>query len=398
MRSFFTAAKYLVIVVLLVVVARLVLTHNEDQKKILVVHSYNNDLAWVNDVDEGVRRAIEDAAGRRGPSLNVRTHYMNLRNHPDCNFYKNATSDVRFTIGDWQPEVLILIDDLAQGLVGFNQVRLNEGADRARMAGDLNAWLAGDRCQTPDISFFGLDQPVTDNFPEVVFAGVNGGVGLYGYDQATNVSGIFERKNYQALIETLEALDRAYDGPVDGIMMLNDASPTGVTENGNYLLQDWAPFVAHPPVGASDFADWTRAVEEANAGNLMLLIANYQNVRDGQGGTVDPETLVQWTERNAKLPILGANTRFVADGGMMTVAIAGSEQGQVAMELAIAAIDGNPDRPHYDAKQFLIGMNQSLVRKRNLQLPSIYEAFSREIGTFIEAMEQLYVVQSGENQ
>lgn len=389
MRSFFAAAKYVVIALLLLVVARLVMSQNNEQTKILVVHSYNVDLAWVNDIDGGIRRVLEDASIK----INARTHYMNLRNHPDCNFYKNAAADVRFTIDDWQPDAVILVDDLAQALVGFNQLQLRPDADRGAVATDLNSWLAGDNCETPELSFFHLNDPASGDLPEIIFAGVNGGVERYGYDFAGNVSGIFERKNYDALIQTLQSLGDAHQGQVDGIMMLNDASPTGQTESANYLLHDWAPFRAAPPVNAQTLPLWQEAVAEANANNLMLLISNYQNVRGENGQLVSPDFLIAWTEANATLPVLGMNTRFVADGGMMTVAIAGSEQGSVAMELAIASLSGEAVRAQRDAKQFLIGMNQSLVRKRDLELPAIYEAFSREIGTFVDVLEQLYVVQ-----
>jgi hypothetical protein len=398
MKQFFAVAKYVVIAALLAVVGRLVLTQNNEQAKILVVHSYNNDLAWVNDVDGGIRRATGAAQTGDGPRLNVRTHYMNLRNHPDCNFYKNAAAEVRFTLDDWKPEVIILVDDLAQALVGFNQLELDQTADRDALALDLNDWVSGGRCATPAIDFFGLDQPGEAPLPEVVFAGVNGSVAHYGYDQANNVSGIYERKNYAALVETLVSLERAYQGDVAGIMMLNDASPTAVTENENYLAVDWAPFVAAAPVNALNLQDWEAAVTDANERDLMLLIANYQNVLNENGQPVPAETLIAWTELHAKLPVLGVNTRFVADGGMMTVAIAGSEQGEVAMNLALAAINGAVTRPQHDAQQFLIGMNQSLVRKRELALPAVYEAFSREIGSFVDVVEQLYVVQDGEDQ
>lgn len=393
MKSFFVIGKYIVIAAILVVLARLVLSHQQEQTRVLVVHSYNIDLAWVNDVDDGINRALADAG--RTTALNVRRHYMDLRNHPDCNFYKNAASDVRFTIDDWKPEVLILVDDLAQALVGFDQLDLKSGTDRAALAAELNRFLAGDICDPPDLSFFGLDNPASDPAVKVVFAGVNGGVARYGYDQADNVSGIFEHKNYEALIQTLQALAAGYDGPVNGVMMLNDTSETGYTESAQYRDQDWSPFAAHPPVNARTFADWQAAVETANAEGLLLLIANYQNVIGEGGALVAPEELIRWTERNARLPVLGANTRFVADGGLMTVAIAGSEQGEVAMRLAMDVLSGNPAGARVEAKQFLIGMNQSLVRKRDLKLPDIYEAFSREIGTFVESLDDLYIVEGG---
>ncbi|SFR58251.1 hypothetical protein SAMN04488005_3009 [Yoonia tamlensis] len=393
MKHVFVLAKFAVIGALLFVVGRLVLMQNDAQAKILVVHSYNTDLAWVNDVDDGIRRAAGTAQQSGGPHLNLRTHYMNLRNHPDCNFYKNAAAEVRFTLDDWKPEVIILVDDLAQALVGFNQLALHENADRYALAQRLNDWISGGRCATPALDFFGLDRPADGPLPAVVFAGVNGGTALYGYEQASNVSGIFERKNYDALIETLVSLERAYAGDVAGIMMLNDASPTAITESENYLAQDWGPFTAAAPVNAANLAQWEAAVATANARDLMLLIANYQNVLDTNGLPVPAEDLVAWTELHAKLPVLGVNTRFVADGGMMTVAIAGSEQGEVAMELALAVLNGVDTDPLREAKQFLIGLNQSLVRKRGLALPAIYEAFSREIGSFIPVVDDLYVVQ-----
>lgn len=393
MKLFFVAGKYVIIAAILLALTRLVLSHQEEQTKVLVVHAYNIDLAWVNDVDDGINRALDEAG--RHTALNVRRHYMDLRNHPDCNFYKNAASDVRFTIDDWKPEVLILVDDLAQALVGFDQLRLAPGTDRETLASDINSFLAGDICDPPDLSFFGLDNPATDPRVEIVFAGVNGGVARYGYDQADNVSGIFEHKNYDALIQTLQALAAAYDGPVNGIMMLNDISETGYTESALYRDQDWQPFPAAPPVNARTFGQWQAAVEEANDKGLLLLIANYQNVVGEDGQLVAPETLIQWTERHARLPVLGANTRFVADGGLMTVAIAGSEQGEVAMQLAMDVLSGKPAGQRVEAKQFLIGMNQSLVRKRDLKLPDIYEAFSREIGTFVDSLENLYMVEGG---
>jgi hypothetical protein len=37
-----------------------------------------------------------------------------------------------------------------------------------------------------------------------------------------------------------------------------------------------------------------------------------------------------------------------------------------------------------EAKQFVVGMNKSLILKRGLNLPLIYEAFSRESNNLVE--------------
>jgi len=419
MKTVFTLGKYIVIAGLLVTVVMLVLNHKTEQDKILVVHSYHTDLVWVNQVDDGINRAKQAAidAGLREP--NVRTHYMNLRNHPDCDYFEIAADDVRFTIEDWKPNVVILVDDLAQGLIGFPHLKLHSGADRSQIAQNVDDMFSGLRCDSdiPSRERFGLDLEIAYK-PDIVFAGVNGGVERYGYPQASNVSGIFERKNYAALTETLQDLATAYralhpDNPdvVIGIKMLNDDSPTGRTESERYLEQTWTGFTPFPPVNAHTFDDWKQAVETANQQDIMLLIANYENVMDDAGKVVPPDMLIKWTERHAELPVLGANTRFVADGGLMTIAISGTEQGDVAMKLALAILQNDlehlpecqrelattdPLRPQCEARQYLIGMNQALVKKRKLDLPSIYQAFSREIGMFfLSALEEVYREQDG---
>lgn len=394
-------SRFIVIAAILAGLLWLVVQHNAEQRRILIVHSYHKDLAWVSELNDGIRQGRNLIKRDTMRNLSIRTHYMDLRNHPDCNFYQLAATDVRFTIDDWEPDVVIIFDDLAQGLVGFNQLRFGAATDqepfnRDAIAQDLAEWLKEDRCEDPEIGpgYFGLDRPAEDHFPDIVFAGVNGEVDTYGYQFATNVTGIFERKNYAALVETLEVLRDAYEGPVSGIRLLNDTSATATAESQVYRKVDWSPFEPREPAQASTFAAWQEEVRKANDENLMLLVANYQNVRKADEDRIRPSELISWTEREAKLPVLGLNTRFVADGGMITVAISGTEQGRIAMDMAMDAIDGKPPRPYAVARQYTIGMNQSLVRQRDLHLPSIYEAFSARVGKFIDIIDHLYLEQS----
>lgn len=401
MQAFLNISKVFIILFILALVAHLVLSQKSVSRKVLVVHSYNKDLSWVNEINEGVNRSL---AATQTEGLNVRTHYMDLKNHPNCNFYKNAAADVRFTIEDWKPEVIVLVDDLAQALVGFNQLENHDSLDRKKQATIITDWLIENRCEQSSPEYFGLNQGETLNVPQVIFAGVNGTVERYGYTDANNVSGIYEHKNYQALIETLQTLINASQIPVKNIQMLNDQSPTAETENENFKLQDWSPLTTVDPISVGSFSKWQQEVLRANENNNLLIVTNYQNITQGEClpshdqntsdcTPIDPSQVIAWTERNALLPVLGANTNFVADGGLMTVAISGIEQGEVAMDLAIEKLEGNKAVKRLEAEQFLIGMNQSLVRKRQLKLPKIYEAFSREIGQFVEVVEHLYMEQ-----
>ncbi len=395
MSRILKAGTYLIVVGILGFVAWLIIDNNAEQTKVLIVHSYNTDMTWVNDIDEGINRVLESDAVDEVRNLVVRRHYMGLLGQDNCFIFKNAASDVRFTIDDWKPKVIIIVDDIGQSLVGFNQLAFEPGAEAERdaMAQRITANISG-KCEGAKPDFFGLNNPVQyDGAPmQIIFAGVNGGVEKYGYDRATNVSGIFEHKNYASLVETLQTLESAYEGDVAGIQMINDASGVAQAENSNYESYNWAPFESHPAVSAGTLAAWQAAVEAANEQDLMLLTANYDNVCCRDGERVDASWLIQWTEANAKLPVLGANTKFVTDGGMITVAISGTEQGAVAMDLALKALAGEPDDNWREAQQYLIGMNHGLFRKRNLDMPSIYRAFSTEIGQFQpEILEQVYV-------
>lgn len=398
MKRLINSLKFLVIAGILGFIAYMIVDNNGEQRKILIVHSYGTSMTWVNDIDQGIDRALSTERAGEFKNLIVRRHYMNLLGQNDCNIRKNAAAVARFTIDDWKPEVIVLVDDIAQGLVGFNQLKFKEETDLTRLSYSrgINKWLSGN-CPEVDLDFFDLRNPADSekNPVHLVFAGVNRSVQRYGYRKGANVSGIFERKNYNSLLETLIALREAYPGKVEAIQMLNDSGNVAAAENKSYSEFDWSPhFRALPAVAAVTREDWDRTVEEANKNNVMLLTTNYDSVFTDKSKTtkVDPRTLIQETEAAAKLPVLGANTKYVTDGGMMTVAVSGTEQGRVAMELAFAALDGAPDDNWREAQQYLIGMDQGLLRKRELVLPSIYRAFSTEIGQFKpEDLEQIYV-------
>ncbi|PUB18499.1 hypothetical protein [Yoonia sediminilitoris] len=412
MNRFFVFAKYLVIAIGVGAVLYLVLDHKSSRIKILVVHSYGADMPWVNSIDAGIDRAVNDWSGGKS-KLEVRRHYMNLLGQNNCNFYRNAASDVRIAISFFAPSYVIIVDDLGQTLVGFNQLRLTDETERRALAETLTRNVAKGRCDLPEenvTAYFGLDTPQREHPVEIVFAGINGDETVYGYGRAENVQGIRENKNYDALFETIGILAESYlavsdDGEVAGIQMLNDGSVTGQSENTQMRrYRENNPDAIYPisdPLAAGNLAAWQESVRAANAANQMLLIANYKQVRGVDGNPVPAEELIAWTEQMAKLPVLGANTDFVADGGLMTVATSGIEQGVVAMNKVLALISGDdgPEecrtREVCTARQYLLGMNQTLVRKRNLSIPSIYEAFSREIGTFIGVQSKVQIADEG---
>src|SRR4051812_7902232 len=116
--------RWLLMLAVLSLLAGQVLLTRRDTFKVLVIHSYNTDLPWVGDVNAGIDRAL----AAHPASMQVRRHYMNLLSHPDCNHFRLAAEDARLAIDDWRPDAIVLVDDLAQALVGFPALHWRPGA------------------------------------------------------------------------------------------------------------------------------------------------------------------------------------------------------------------------------------------------------------------------------
>ncbi|MBF0203396.1 MAG: hypothetical protein HQK67_03580, partial [Desulfamplus sp.] len=153
-------------VILVILVGGFILAQKAQKPRILVMHSYHTDYPWVIQMDEGIRRVFE---GHQ--DITVRHYYMDLKNQTSDDFKRTAASTAQLTIKNWKPDVLIIADDIGQKLVGT--------------------------------------QYLNDPSIKIVFCAVNGGVDIYGYDKADNVTGIFERKPLAAIRETLLMIAQA---------------------------------------------------------------------------------------------------------------------------------------------------------------------------------------------
>ncbi len=396
----------LTIIATIALILYLVITHNNERTRVYLIHSYNTDLSWVKEIDSAFQRTMGAS------SVDVRTHYMDLRNHPSCNFYRTRAKDVELALQSWKPDIIVLVDDLAQQLVGANYLRADTKNNKT-LKKDLYLNLSKKLASLcPDthkneVAFFGLGSKITTTWhPKIVFAGVNGGVEDYGYNQADNVKGIFENKNYEAIVETLTELKDAsiYKDLPPKLVILNENSATVRAETEAYFNQDtFAPFELLANFLVPNLEAWKAAVDYANAENAIILTANYSNIKNGLHKE-PAESLIRWTVDNAEGPVLGAGTDFVKHGGMITLAIAGSEQGRVAATLANEWIqtlatqtnnnlaqNNTVDINNYRrAKQYIIGLDYRLAKFKDIKLPLIYEAFSRETNNFRDVISVDY--------
>lgn len=322
--------------------------------RVLVVHSYNTDYAWVEQIDDGIDRVF----GARPDVLSL-THYMDLKNHTDEAFRRTAASLAHRVVDEWQPDVLVLIDDVAQTLVG------QDYAD-----------------------------PQDDHAPiDIVFGGVNGTPQAY-YPDIRNVAGILERKPLAAIKDTLTALIRAHAPGTDlaarapRIQYIGDRSASITAELPFYETIDWSPLVWRDPVQVDTFEDWKAAVRRAGEEADLILLTNYQQIRDGAGGPFlrPAAQVMQWTERNATVPVLGVGWSNSSDGAALTVSVSPVEQGEVAAGLALSILDGAApaDLGFVAPRQFMVHVCERTMERSGLKLPGFYEAFARATGNYYQ--------------
>ncbi len=377
--------KFIPITLLILVLTAGVILHNQQKSRVLIVYSYDKNLDWVKQVDRGIVQYLA-----KNPSgVTIRRHYMEVNKYKNCDYYRIAANDVKLTIQDWQPQVVVIVDDLGQALVGANYLHFKPDAKSADLYDNIAKSLATGICPNNGKAFFNLQNLNLATPPTLIFAGVNGDVEQYGYRLADNVTGIFEHKNLLAMKETINDIYEATpkgNKPPTSIQLLGDDSATSRSEHDLFNKFKWATLIWKEPKYAKNFKEWQDIVTESNKNGSMLLVFNYREIREEEGGKsfVPTTKLIQWTEEQAKYPVLGASTAFLDDGGMLTIAVPGYEQGEISMELATKIIGGvAPSQlPYREPKQFSIGMNKKLVEKRSLELPLMYEAFSRESNNF----------------
>lgn len=310
------------------------------QPRILVLHSYAPDYSWTRDIDIGLKRLL-DAKLR----YKVQWHYMDTKNHPDKEFKRKAGASAHRAIDSLNPDLIIAIDD------------------------DAQAYAVMQYAGRPNIA--------------IIFAGINGSIEAYGYDKVNNATGIYERKPLLDLRRALAAM-RGPNGSELGrrIMHLGDRSDSVQADSKEIDAFDWAPFRIVESHLVKTFDEWKMVVEGAKGGADVILLSNYHNIYEAAGKPklVAASTVIEWTESNSPLPVVGLGGFMVEEGGMFAVGASGFEQGEVTARMAIEVLDRGAipkNIAQVMPRQFLVYIRRPLMAKHEISLPPIYEAFAR---------------------
>ncbi len=322
--------------------------NNLAKPRVLILQSYGPDYAWTRDVDVGIRRVLDG-----GNNYVLRWHYMDLKRHPWPEAKAAAGIQARHAIDDWQPDVLIAVDDDAQ-----------EYAAR-----------------------FYVNKPGI----RIVFAGTNGSVVPYGYEGATNVTGILERKSLTALKETLLLPGFSHDHPLR-VIEICDASETVQLDHAFIAAFDWKPLSYTGAELVETYDDWQRAILAADTRADVILTTNYRKLSRSRSDRtlVPPGEVIAWTEAHSPLPVVGVNAFFVEDGGMLAIATSPFEQGEVSARMAREIIDHHTppaNIPVDSTHQYIILMRPEQMAAHHIVLPPLYEAFARATNNYFGGNE-----------
>jgi ABC-type uncharacterized transport system substrate-binding protein len=315
---------------------------NVSKPRVLILHSYAPDYSWVRDIDSGINSVL----GKK--SYVVKNHYLDTRQHPDIDYMLKAGLTARNMIKKWQPDVIIAVDDNAQMLVG---------------------------------KYF-----VNDPATSIVFASVQGVLEEYGYDTATNVTGIFQRIQLEAIKDALlQILPEGHRR----IVHLSDASQTAIFSGGDINAYTWAPLELVSSTKCKTFEDWKVAIENSKGTGDILLIADYHSLKRSAAdkSIVPSQEVIEWTEGNASIPGMSGWGSYVEDGGMIAVVASPFEQGEVSANMAVDIIE-NGKKPReiifQDNQMYVVHLRESRVKAHKVQMPSIIEAFARATNHYYE--------------
>lgn len=312
---------------------------NATKPRILVLHSTSQDSAWAQQMDRGMRQALQ--LNRR--PVSAEWLYLDAGSPMSERQTEEIKAEARRNIDRIDPDVLIAVDDEANSLVAQDFV----GRERR-------------------ILYVSLDRSPSD----------------YGYTGAPNASGISEQLPWPAIRDAVIDLmpDR---GP--RLAVIGVDSPTGRAELAQVQSFDWGPVRIGDSLLVSTAQQWRDFVLHDSSSDILLVLST-QDLPDA-AGVVTAAEIADWTQSNARPLPIGTQVDFVTDGGALSFSPSPDDYGEEAIRLALNWLDGRtspgPPAPTV-SPHFEVAIRQSLLAQRGLALSPIYLEAARENGTLLD--------------
>ncbi len=295
--------------------------HSADSptSRVLVVHSYHNGYEWTDTQQKG----IEDTL--KSQPVEMQVFYMDTKKHSSEAEKIKSGLDAMAIMRDWQPDIVITTDDNAQKYFA------------CKLAGQKDA-------------------------PYVVFSGVDAKPEDYGYP-AENVTGVLERSHFK---ESLMLLQKVCPN-IEKIAVLTD---NGTTSKAHiqYVKALSLPVKEIKYYEVQNIVEWKKALEKIQHEADAVAIYSWFSVKDEDGGAMDPQKVIDWTNANNKLPSMSVQPYNLALCG---ISHSGYEHGMTAAEMAIRIMKGEKpsDIPISLNLRGKIMFNVEIAESLNIDIP-----------------------------
>lgn len=307
------------------------------QKKVLVVHSYHPEWEWVSSVSRGIKQKL---IGRKDVVLQFL--YMDTKRKDSSSWKEKIGAEMRDSINVWKPDVLLLVDDNAQKYVG---------------------------------TFY-----TNKVMPKIVFCGVNNKPEDYGYDKATNATGILERPLFKASLNLVEKINPA----AKKFAVMTDSSIT--SKGAMYFIKKDAERIGADIIGfdiVETFSQWKAKIKEYQGKADAIIIYHYYVIKDEKTGeNIEPQEVMEWTQKNSDLLVLDMSSPD--NGAICGVDNSGFEHGMAAAEIVDNIIDGASvgDYPIRVAEKGISFLDIGKIREKGF---SVEDGLKEEVDVLIEA-------------
>jgi ABC-type uncharacterized transport system substrate-binding protein len=294
-------------------------------KKVLVVHSYHPEYEWVSNISRGIKRVLESEKG-----ILVETFYMDTQNVQSEAKIVQAGEKAKEIISQWDPDIVITVDDNTQEYVGKYYV------GKAR--------------------------------PLIVFCGVSAPLENYGYP-TTNVTGILEAPTLKGAVEFLDKKITH----VRSISILSDDSPMSKYSIAfaRSEIESMGKKVLSCDM-AGTFVKWKSKISGYQQNKTdAILIFSYDWVKDEKTGrNIAPKEVMEWSSKNSKKPIFGVRADIVDNGGLLSVMTSGIEHGREAALITLGLLNGKKisDYPVRSAQGVVVLLNRKTAERLGLVL------------------------------
>lgn len=270
----------------------------EEPKKVLIINSYHQGLAWSKDETDG----IIETFNKSGANISTFIEYMDWKNYPTDENMRYLYDYFKYKYQNKNIDMLIATDDVALEFVLKNRESLFSNAP-------------------------------------VVFCGVN----QNGITKITSGYG-----NFTGIIEEVDPTDTmkialSINPSLKDVYILFDNSESGVSTGEIVVdkIKSMDMNLNAIPLNKLSYDELIKDVRSYDKNSIILVTTYYSDVN---GKIVEFENVSRELSKNSSVPVYHLYDLGLNNGAFGGVMMSGKLQGESAADLAIRILDGaNPD-------------------------------------------------------